>query len=73
MSKFAGVTLTDVCEMDSLEEKTLQLLNENPRISPSFLARKLKVRMDTARKLYLWAYQLMGVKAFRERCHISID
>jgi hypothetical protein len=67
MAHFANVTLLDVCEMDFLEERTLQLLAKNPKISPDFLANKLKIRMDTARKLYHWAYQIVAIQRFHDR------
>lgn len=50
--------------MKTLESETLSLMDANKRISPAFLACKLKITADKAQELFLWGYMQQAKNAF---------
>lgn len=57
--------------MDELQKKTLKIMEEQKRISPAFLARKLGVTMLKAQELFLWGYMQQAQRWFRIRNKIE--
>ncbi len=56
------------------EKKVLILMEKNPRLSAAYLAKELKVRMETAKHLVNWAMQyrakdMFYLRTFGKRLH----